>query len=548
MSAKRLLVVFGIFLAMFGVVMGRLFLLASNTEYAARAREQTVSTLELPAERGNIYDCNGQKLTGAVEQWYALAVPGDAVYTTLFDYVPYSYQSLLYQKAQQAASPFLIPVDRDLSSLGIYSVHQARRSLPLPIAVHLLGYLDGEGHGVTGIEAAFDDILWRGESQTVTCITTARGSLLQDTDPQLQTVTPKGQGVQLTLDTAVQRVVEGVAGGMEKGCILVLDTADCAIRAAVSAPAYDPNRVSASIDAENSPLVNRCFAAYNVGSVFKPLLAAAALDAGWDAGQLYECKGWIEVDGQVYRCAQGIAHGTIDLEQALEQSCNGYFVQLGQWLGGEKALQTAQAAGFGQEVYLAPGYKSAAGTLPSEEAIASSGELANFSFGQGQLTGTPLQVAAMMNALASDGVWRTPYLVQGTVDEATGETSPLQYESASRQVMTKATAAVLRGMLGQVVQEGLGQKAMPSDGSAGGKTGTAQTGRFSPGGEEYTDLWFAGFWPLEHPRYTIVVMLDETTALSSEAAALFAQVCDGLRYLDAPETDIDKESADAYNE
>ena len=59
-SEKRLLVVFGIFLAMFGVVMGRLFLLASNTEYAARAREQTVSTLELPAERGNIYDCNGQ--------------------------------------------------------------------------------------------------------------------------------------------------------------------------------------------------------------------------------------------------------------------------------------------------------------------------------------------------------------------------------------------------------------------------------------------------------------------------------------------------------
>lgn len=153
----------------------------------------------------------------------------------------------------------------------------------------------------------------------------------------------------------------------------------------------------------------------------------------------------------------------------------------------------------------------------------------------------------MMNALASDGVWRAPYLVQGTVDEATGETSPLQYAGSSRRVTTKATAAALRGMLGEVVREGLGQKAMPSDGSAGGKTGTAQTGRFSPGGEEYTDLWFAGFWPLEHPRYTIVVMLDETTALSSEAAVLFARMCDGLRYLDAPETDIDKESADAYN-
>ena len=548
MSSKRLVVVFGIFLAMFLEVMGRLFLLASNTEYAARAKEQTVSVLELPAERGNIYDCNGQKLTGAAKQWYALAVPGDAVYTTLFDYVPYAFQSLLYQKTQQASRPFLIPAERNLSFLGVYSVPQVMRSLPLPIAVHLLGYLDGEGHGVTGIEAAFDDILWRGESQTVTCITTARGSLLQDTSPQLRSVAPKGQGVQLTLDTAVQRIAEGVAGKMEKGCILVLDTADCAIRAAVSVPSYNPNHVSASISAENSPLVNRCFAAYNVGSVFKPLLAAAALDAGWDAGQLYECKGWIEVDGQVYRCAQGIAHGSVDLEQAMEQSCNGYFVQLGQWLGGEKVLKTAKAAGFGNEVYLAPGYKSAAGTLPSEEAISSSGELANFSFGQGQLTGTPLQVAAMMNVLAQDGVWHTPYLVQGTVDEATGQITPLQYESASRRVMSRPAAAVLHSILGEVVREGLGQKAMPSNGSAGGKTGTAQTGRFSPTGEEYTDLWFAGFWPLEHPRYTIVVMQDETTARSSEAAALFAQVCEGLRYLAPCETDIDKESADAYNE
>ena len=89
-------------------------------------------------------------------------------------------------------------------------------------------------------------------------------------------------------------------------------------------------------------------------------------------------------------------------------------------------------------------------------------------------------------------------------------------------------------MLWGVVGHGLGRPALPSFGGAGGKTGTAQTGRFSPEGEEYTDVWFAGFWPAEEPRYTVVVLLDSTLQPSGAAASLFSQVCTGLGYLEEP--------------
>ncbi|MFQ9271235.1 MAG: penicillin-binding transpeptidase domain-containing protein [Faecalibacterium sp.] len=87
---------------------------------------------------------------------------------------------------------------------------------------------------------------------------------------------------------------------------------------------------------------------YTVGSVFKPVLAAAALEQG--TFPEYECTGAAVIDGQIFRCAGGVPHGQIGLEEALEKSCNGYFVRLGQQLGAENLLQAAQRFGFGQEI------------------------------------------------------------------------------------------------------------------------------------------------------------------------------------------------------
>ena len=535
MKGARLISVYAAFLAMFGVVMGRLYLLAGNQDYASTARAQTVTTLELPRQRGDILDVEGRSFTGLSDQWYALALPGDDSYVTLFRYVSYEDQSLLYDQAGQSAGPFLMPVDRDLTGEGVFSVCEPVREMELPIAVHILGYLDQEGHGVTGVEAAFDDLLYQPAGDILRCSTTARGSLMEDSQPLFSEAPAASQAVQLTLDRSIQRMVEGVArDGMEKGCILVLDTATAEIRAAVSMPAYDPDNLQKSIDANDTSLINRCFSAFSVGSVFKPLLAAVALEEGIDPDESYECKGWIQVDDQIFRCAQGTAHGQVDMAEALAQSCNCYFVRLGQQLGGEKILQVARSAGFGQPVYFAASLKTAAGVLPEAQQLQSSGELANFSFGQGHFTATPVQVAALLNLFAGDGVYRQPTLVRGIVDQNTGLLEPSVYTGQPVQVFEEETVEQLRRMLWGVVGHGLGRPALPSFGGAGGKTGTAQTGRFSPEGEEYTDVWFAGFWPAEEPRYTVVVLLDSTLQPSGAAASLFSQLCTGLGYLEEP--------------
>ena len=136
---------------------------------------------------------------------------------------------------------------------------------------------------------------------------------------------------------------------------------------------------------------------------------------------VFECTGAVVVDGQVFRCAGGVPHGQVDLAAALEKSCNGYFIRLGQQLGAEKLLDAAKAFGFGQSLPLAEGLAAEAGQLPTAQELAQSGQLANFSFGQGSLLATPLQIAALFNTLAADGVYRSPYVLQATLDETTGQ-------------------------------------------------------------------------------------------------------------------------------
>ena len=158
MSGKRVLALYGALLFCFAAVVCRLYWLCSDTAYGARAAAQSVVTLHLPARRGNFYDHRGQLLTGQTTRWMALCVPGEGSYARLFAYTDAAGQAALYQK-RNAASPFLLEVDRDVSALGVSCWPAARRSSAAPLAVQLLGYLDGEGHGAAGLEAAFDDLL-----------------------------------------------------------------------------------------------------------------------------------------------------------------------------------------------------------------------------------------------------------------------------------------------------------------------------------------------------------------------------------------------------
>ena len=230
--------------------------------------------------------------------------------------------------------------------------------------------------------------------------------------------------------------------------------------------------------------------------------------------------------------------GLYALRGALEQSCNCYFIALGQLLGGQAILNAAQSFGLGTPALLAPGLKSAAGELPSAADLQNAGSLASLSFGQGGLTVTPLQVTAMFNAIASGGVYHSPCIVSSITG---GTQVPQQPQPAA--ACNPAVARVLQSMLATVVRSGIGGDAQPHTGTAAGKTGTAQTGQFDADGRELLHYWFAGFYPADAPRYTITVLQDSQQKPQTSSAALFAQVADALAVLDAAITEKPAENS-----
>ena len=539
MSIRRLAVLCTAMLCAGMLVLCRVFWIAADQSYAASAAAQTVSETVLPIRRGNFYDRIGRPLTGVTPRWYALCIPGDSSYATLFPFVPFAQQAQLYAR-RNSITPFLIEVEDDLSANGVFMVADARRYLPTPIARHLIGYLDGDGHGMTGLEKAYDDLLAAaGDAQAVLCTTTARGDLLAGTTPQVQT-TARGTNtaITLTLDANIQRACEAIAAkNISKGCIIVMQVGSGQILASSSMPEFDPDDIAASIRADDTSLINRSLSAFSAGSVFKVVLAAAAYAQGLD-WFTYDCTGSIQTAGETFRCALGRAHGTVNLRGALEQSCNCYFIALGQLLGGQAILNAAQSFGLGTPALLAPGLKSAAGELPSAADLQNAGSLASLSFGQGGLTVTPLQVTAMFNAIASGGVYHSPCIVSSITG---GTQVPQQPQPAA--ACSPAVARVLQSMLATVVRSGIGGDAQPHTGTAAGKTGTAQTGQFDADGRELLHYWFAGFYPADAPRYTITVLQDSQQKPQTSSAALFAQVADALAVLDAAITEKPAENS-----
>ena len=208
MPARRIAALYGALVLAFAVVLCRLYLTASNTSYAARAQGQSTVTLTLPARRGGFYDCDGLPLTGIETAWYALCLPGESSYVRLYDAAGADGQDILYQR-RNAAAPFLLPVSRDVSDLGLYCYGVPRRSCTVPLCQHLIGYLDGEGKGVAGLEAALDDLLsGTSPSDTITCAITGQGRLVEDTQPVYTAAVTDGQGVRLTISRPIQRAVE----------------------------------------------------------------------------------------------------------------------------------------------------------------------------------------------------------------------------------------------------------------------------------------------------------------------------------------------------
>nr|WP_194241602.1 penicillin-binding transpeptidase domain-containing protein [Galbitalea soli] len=353
--------------------------------------------------------------------------------------------------------------------------------------------------------------------------------------------TPKGASVQLTIDRAVQKAAYDALGD-NRGAVVAIDPKTGAILAMVSKPAYDPNQLAvhdtskffATYNAlsgqKYSPLVNRAIAGdlYHPGSVFKLVVASAALESGKYTPessflnparlQLPESTSFIQNAGGG-TCGAG-AKATI--ATAIKLSCNIPMAQLGAALGNQAIADQAAKFGFGQSVQIP--MKSTPSIYPTG---LDAPQTMLSAFGQSDDRVTPLQIAMDSAAIANGGVEMQPTLVQKIIAPDLSTIKSLTPTVFSTPISAD-TAAKVRDMMISSVAGGAASNATIDGVEVAGKTGTAENGP----GDPYT-LWFTGFAPANDPKVAVAVVVENGGGLGQDAFGNLVAAPIGKKVLEA---------------
>lgn len=377
-------------------------------------------------------------------------------------------------------------------------------------AGQLLGFVGSEGHGLGGLEYSFDSLL-RGDSEW------------------------SGQGqrpynLRLTLDFEVQRRLEHLLAqkvaetGAQSALALVLEAGTGAVRAAAQYPEFNPGDFGKASDlARRNRIVTDAF---EPGSTIKPFVIAEALATNTiKSTDIRHCKNgkWQLYDHEIN---DHEPRGWLTPRQILEVSSNICTGMIALELPGGALYDTLSNLGFGTRVQA--DFAGEARGIVRRPNRFSPVETVTMSFGQG-LSVTPLQLAAAYNVFASGGVYYKPYFVDAFLDESMVPAT-VKSPEAVRQIYDGALNDELNSMLQSVVDTGTGLTARLEGVTIAGKTGTAQVPDLQNGGYkegEYIAL-FAGFFPVENPRYTAVVVVEKPKGAtyygSQVAAPVFREV------------------------
>jgi penicillin-binding protein 2 len=334
-----------------------------------------------------------------------------------------------------------------------------------------------------------------------------------------------GNNVITTLDLRLQQLAEkALESKAKRGAIVIVDPTDGDILAMASWPTYDPNLFVPSISAEkfkqlqddpDIPLLARAFrSAYPPGSTFKVAVGIAALEtAAVRSDDLYQCLPGIQIGNLTFHNWKKGDQGALNFVQALTQSCDTWFYQVGIKTGAEPIIEWALKLGFGAKCGI-PLRGEAEGRVPNDEYMKAThgrkllnGDIANLSIGQGDTQTTPLQMAQAMAIIANGGRFYQTRLVRQvqSIDHEIVTAYELR-EKRSLNVSAATMEQIRTGMI-EVVNgpNGTGHEAQLEGVEVAGKTGTAQWG---PKNKERTAAWFAGFLPAEEPKYAFAAVYE----------------------------------------
>ena len=406
------------------------------------------------------------------------------------------------------------------------------------VAGHIIGYVGKTGRNLDGIidnhETLWPETEGRdGLEQTFNQLLTGKHGeykLTFDKDGRktserlIKSAVP-GNNIVTTLDLQLQQLVEkALAAKAKRGAIVIVDPTDGDILAMASCPSYDPNIFIPSISAEkfkalqddpDIPLLARAFrSAYPPGSTFKMVVGIAALETGAvKPDDLYQCVPAIQIGNMTFHNWKKGDQGAQNFVQALTQSCDTWFYQVGIKTTAQPIIDWALKLGFGAKCGI-PLRSEADGRVPNDEYMKAThgrkilnGDIANLSIGQGDTLVTPLQMAQAMAILANAGKFYQTRLVR-QVQSINHEivTAYEEREKRTLDISQETMNQVREGMIDVVNgANGTGHEGQLDTVEVAGKTGTAQWG---PKNKERTAAWFAGFLPADAPRYAFAAVYE----------------------------------------
>ncbi|MGI8420707.1 MAG: peptidoglycan D,D-transpeptidase FtsI family protein [Gaiellaceae bacterium] len=531
----------------FAGTLGRAFWLGSvqAASLSRMARVQHRETVAIPAGRGTLYDRLGVPLALGEQAMTVYADPRQirdpravalAAERTLGVNAEKLYSQLasrtlgfvyVARKADPAKAAAL--QKRGLPGLGFYP--EERRSYPQgTVAAQVLGFAGLDNRGLAGLELGLDKrLVGRPGSQTIVKDPFGRAIDVLSQKPERQ-----GRDVYLTIDHTIQANAEltlrqtVARWGAKSGTAIVLDPQTGAVLAMAVQPGYNANSFSAVRPAlqNNHAVVDT----YEPGSTFKLVTVGASLSERIVTPETaYTLPYSIHVADRVVHDAERRGTERMTVAQILSHSSNVGAVTLAEALGKNHLVDWISRFGFGHKTGIDFPGESQGIVLPSDQWSGSS--IGNIPIGQG-IGVTPIQMASAYAAVANDGVWVQPHLV----DRLSGGAHP---HLARRRIVSKPVAAELVAMLKDVVAEGTGTLAAVPGYQVAGKTGTAQKpdehGSYSA--SKYVAS-FIGMVPASKPRLVILVAVDEPHGLiwgGSVAAPAFSQIARfDLQYLEVP--------------
>ncbi len=545
-SLQRARIGYAALLLIFGIFIIRLFYLQviKHDQYSKSALVKQLKEYEIPAERGVIAAKNGDAVVPIVLNEVKFTIFADPKYIKNTDEAAVKIAGVLggnvddYKELLERDSRYSILAKkqsedikdkiRGLELKGVGAREAVYRTYPQgTLAAQLLGFVNDEGEGRYGIEEALQERL-KGEPGLVKAITDAQGVPLAANKDNTLIGAKSGQKTVLTIDIGMQQQLEElVKKGVENtkapsGGAVIIEIATGKIKAMANYPTYDPANFN-EITAENVGVFeNRVVSApLEVGSIMKPLTAAAALDQGAVSrnSTYYDPYRYVIDEATITNVSESGSAGVKRLDDILQLSLNTGATWLLMQMGGGEINQQARERWhdymtnhyqFGKKTGIDQGFEGS-GSIPSpNEGFGLNIQYANTAFGQG-MTATPLQMAAAYVSVLNGGTYFRPQLVE-YYENSNGDKDYVKPEITRADTVKPEVGETIAELMGYVFRSNHRVYGMPElrDGyNIGSKTGTAQVPR--PEGGYYDDRdngMFAGFIGGDKPQYMVVVRID----------------------------------------